>query len=179
MATSARFCSRETSAGAGAMIVACNPVMGACRSADTSVGGGATTSVASPDNARVRCADGSAGGAMTPPARDGVRVRLRITCGGGAIIASFERVGGACEARNPSDGGGPGSLLTASKFATGAVETGNLRSGASTTFSATEFPRATRMVWVRWNASLPPARPDLPACAPPKSLVCGSSSPEK
>ena len=68
-------------------------------------------------------------------------------------MAFFESVGGVREDFNPSAGGGPGTGLTASKFATGARDMGSFRLGASTTFSRGAFPRATRRVWVRWYAS--------------------------
>ena len=48
--------------------------------------------------------------------------------------------------RKPSAGGGPGSGLNASRFATAESECGRFTLGASTTFSLGVSPRATRMV---------------------------------
>src|ERR1700686_3198270 len=96
--------------------------------------------------------------------------------GGAMLIAG--RVGAVREDRKPSAGGGPGFALKASRLATAESEWGRLTLGASTTFSAGLLPRTTRLAWVRGGGCGPPARPALPACAPPRSLVCGNSSPE-
>src|SRR5208282_1449817 len=119
-------------------------------------------------------------GAMTVGASgvaDRIFVSSRETFGAGGITAAG-KVGATSDERKPSAGGGPGSGLKASRLATAASECGRFILGASTTFSAGLSPRATRMVCVRWWACWPPARPDLPDCAPPRSWVCGSSSPE-
>jgi len=60
----------------------------------------------------------------------------------------FDRSGAVRDDFSPSAGGGPGTDLKASRFATGALDTGNFKSGASTTFSTAELPRATRIVWL-------------------------------
>src|ERR1700758_2824884 len=84
------------------------------RFAETFAGGGATTALASPGV---------------------VRFSSRKVSGGGATMAFFESVGGVREDFSPSAGGGPGTGLTASRFATGARENRNLGLGASTTLS--------------------------------------------
>ena len=96
--------------------------------------------------------------------------------GGMASRAGSERV--VSEACKPSAGGGPGFALKASRLATAESLWGRFNLGASTIFSPGSSPRATLIAWVRWWACSPPARPDLPACAPPRSVVFGSSSPE-
>src|SRR5208282_684507 len=83
--------------------------------------------------------------------------------GTGRIVGSAGgRFGATREERNPSAGGGPGLGLKARRLATAASECGRLILGASTTLSLALSPRATRMVWVRWWACWPPARPALP-----------------
>src|SRR5208282_4990573 len=98
--------------------------------------------------------------------------------GEGCTTLIAGRVGAVRVERRPSAGGGPGFDLNASRLATAESECGRFTLGASTTFSLGWSPRATRMTCVRWWACWPPARPDLPDCAPPRSCVCGSSSPE-
>jgi hypothetical protein len=95
------------------------------------------------------CATVVGGGAITSLFRPAIRFRSRLTSGGGATIEFFDRSGAVRDDLSPSAGGGPGTDLKASKFATGALDTGNFKSGASTTFSTAELPRATRMVWLR------------------------------
>jgi hypothetical protein len=85
---------------------------------------------------------------MTFAANPAIRFESRVTSGGGATIASFDRSGAVLDDFNPSDGGGPGIDLIATRFATAAFETGSFKSGASTTFSTGELPRATRIVWL-------------------------------
>ena len=68
---------------------------------------------------------------------------------GAGAITFAGRLGAVRDECRPSEGGGPGFDLNASKFATAAFEEGSLRLGASTTCGASELPRATRMVWVR------------------------------
>ena len=175
---------------------------------DTSRGGaetgGATTSTVCVNGtlelARSRCASRGAG-AMTLGARGlAERILSRETFGVGGTISAFKagelrrsaretsgaggtgliagRTGAVSDERKPSAGGGPGFGLNASRLATAESECGRLSLGASTTVSRGWSPRATRIVCVRWWACRPPARPDLPDCAPPRSCVCGSSSPE-
>jgi hypothetical protein len=104
--------------------------------------------VESPMVWRDRCGVGG-GGAITVLDKPGVaRVRSRKTSGGGASRASFDKVGVVREDFSPSAGGGPGFALKASRFATGALEMGSLRFGASTTFSVAGLPRATRIAWL-------------------------------
>ena len=138
------------------MMVEDRPITGRCLSGETLLGGGATTLLSRPEMARFIS---------------------RSTCGGGAIIAFLDSAGAMREALRPSAGGGPGTDLKASRFATGWVVTGNFMFGASTTLSLAELPRATRMVWVLWWECWPPARPLWPTAAPPKSWTWGSSSP--
>ena len=77
--------------------------------------------------------------------RDWSRTKL-----GGAGAITFEgRLGPVSGECKPSDGGGPGMDLKASRLATALVEDGSLRLGASKTFGVSEVPRATWMVWVR------------------------------
>src|SRR5438477_9816741 len=98
---------------------------------------------------RVRSADGLAGGATTLELRRGIeRSSSRMTSGGGATIVFFENEGVGVAAFNPSAGGGPGLVFTASRLATGAIEIGSLTSGASTTFSVRALPRATLIAWL-------------------------------
>jgi hypothetical protein len=114
----------------------------------TSCGAGAIIVVERPMVCRDRCVVG--GGAMIVLDRPGVaRVRSRRTSGGGASSASFDKVGAVREDLSPSAGGGPRFDLKASRFATGALEMGSLRLGASTTFSVAALPRATRIAWLR------------------------------
>src|SRR5580704_3596372 len=95
-----------------------------------SVGAGATTAVESPITSRRRSAEAFAGGGITELFSLGVaRFSSRITSGGGATIAPFDKTGGVLEERNPSEGGGPGMGLSAIRFATAAVETGSFRFG--------------------------------------------------
>lgn len=52
------------------------------------------------------------GGATTVALRPGVfRFKSRNTSGGGATIASFEKLGGVTDDFRPSAGGGPGTDL--------------------------------------------------------------------
>src|SRR5215472_3107132 len=148
------------------------------RSRGTSLGAGATIVVESPIIGRFRGVMFEGGGAMMELARLGVERLSRVVSGGGAI-AFFNSSGVVCVDFTPSVGGGPGLLLKASRFATGSFEMGSFKSGASTTFSTDWLPRATRIVWVRWKASLPPALPLRPDCAPPASKTFGNSSGEK
>src|SRR4249919_1604451 len=109
---------------------------------------------------RVRSAAALAGGATTVEFIRGIdRSSSRITSGGGATIAFFENEGVGVAAFNPSAGGGPGLVPTASRFATGASDIGSLTLGASTTFSVRELPRATLIAWLSWLACWPPAVP--------------------
>jgi hypothetical protein len=107
----------------------------------------------------------------------GLRVRAEFNSGVGGTTVGTGKAGAARVDRSPSAGGGPGIDLNASRFATDESDRGRFSFGASTTFSVGAAPRATRIVCVRWCASLPPARPDLPAVAPPVSSVRGNSSP--
>src|SRR5271167_3806545 len=108
----------------------------------------------------------------------GLRLAEEFSSGEGGTTLIAGRVGAVREERKPSAGGGPGFGLNASRLATAESECGRFTLGASTTFSLGLSPRATRIVCLRWWACWPPARPDLPDCAPPRSWVCGSSSPE-
>src|SRR5579864_2764084 len=103
-----------------------------------SLGAGATTGVERPMTWRRRSADALAGGGTTELSSCGVGRNWRSVSGGGAMIAFFEKTGGA-DVFRPSAGGGPGMGFSASRFATGNGETGNFRFGASTTFSLGEL----------------------------------------
>src|SRR5579883_3117096 len=143
--------SRCTSSGAGAMMRGVSPMTSRRRSV-LPLGGGATTLWSSE--------------AMR-------RSSWRSTSGAGAMIEFCERAGAARLDFSPSAGGGPGTGLKASRFSTGALETGNFKLGASTTLSRAVSPRATRMVCEAWWACLPPAMPLLPDWAPQKGNLGG------
>src|SRR4029434_989125 len=113
-----------------------------------SFGAGATTAVVKPIVCRVFSRVTVGVGAMTLDANPGIRLESRVTSGGGATIESFDRSGAVREDFSPSDGGGPGGALIATRLATAEFETGSFKSGASTTFSTGELPRATRIVWL-------------------------------
>ena len=72
-------------------------------------------------------------------------------------------------------GGGGGTAVPerAIRLATVSSHLGRRSFGASTTTLTGEGPLATRMVCRGWNASLPPDRPERPACAPPASSIRG------
>jgi len=83
-----------------------------------------------------------AGGTMASsfiPPRDWSRATL--TCAGAITLTG--RLGAVRDECRPSAGGGPGLALKASRLATAPAEEGSLNSGASTTFAASELPRAT------------------------------------
>ncbi len=145
---------------------------------DGALGAGATMAAFRAGAERDRSAETFGAGGTTElrvrPLRDWSRAML---AGAGAITLAG-RLGAVREECRPSAGGGPGTDLKARRLATAPGEEGSLRSGASTTFGASDTPRATLMVWVRWWASWPPARPEAPDWAPPKSSVRGSSSAE-
>jgi len=149
------------------------------KSCGASLGAGAmTVAVAIGFALRILSRETFGAGGITSVVRVlGVRLVVRFTSelnsgdGGTAPIVIAGRAGAMREERRPSAGGGPGSGLKASRLATAASECGRFSLGASTTFSVGLSPRATRMVCVRWCACWPPARPDLPAWAPPRSCV--------
>jgi len=168
---------RDTSAGAGAITVEFRAgATSGCSRATLGAGG---TTVEFNDGAvralsRERLGAGGTTELRVKPPRD----RSRATLAGAGATTFAGRLGRVREACSPSDGGGPGTGLNARRLATASMEAGSFKLGASTTFGVRELPRATRMVCVRWCASRPPARPLVPDCAPPKSSVRGSSSPE-
>ena len=146
------------------------------RSRCASRGAGATTVCASGFAVRIWSRETLGAGATTEALRLGdVRARVRATSGAGGTILSFKALaarlvgaftsgeggttvisgneGATSFERSPSAGGGPGSDLKASKFATAESEWGRLIFGASTIFSLGLSPRATRMVCVRCFAS--------------------------
>jgi hypothetical protein len=65
-----------------------------------------------------------------------------MLAGAGAITLAG-RLGAEREECRPSDGGGPGIDLNLSRLATASVDEGSFRLGASTTFPASDAPRAT------------------------------------
>ena len=71
---------------------------------------------------------------------------LAATSMGAGAITFAGRLGAVREECRPSTGSGPGLDLRASRLATAPAEEGSLSAGASTTFAASELPRATRMV---------------------------------
>jgi hypothetical protein len=94
-----------------------------------------------------RCASGAGG--ITLAFNIGALWVLSLRTSGLGAIAVSARLGARNEDFNPSAGAVPGIGLKASKFATAESDCGSFNLGASTTFSRTDSPRATRMVWVR------------------------------
>ena len=80
----------------------------------------------------------------------GLRVSVEFNSGVGGTTVGAGSAGADNVDRSPSAGGGPGTGLNASRFATDESERGRFSLGASTTFSVGVVPRATRMVCVRW-----------------------------
>jgi len=70
-------------------------------------------------------------------------------CGLVTALHAVDIAGIRLEDFKPSAGAGPGIVLKANQLATAESECGRFSLGASTTFSRSEFPRATRIVWVR------------------------------
>src|SRR5208282_5596483 len=194
--------SRCVSCGAGAMTV-CASGLAVCILSRETFGAGSTTVVLMVAEERALACVTSGAGGMTFVVRllavrlvevlssgeGGMTLVVRLFAvwrveefssgeGGTTLIVIAGSAGAVRVERRPSAGGGPGFDLNASRLATAESEWGRFTLGASTTFSLGLSPRATRMAWVRWWACSPPARPDLPDCAPPRSCVCGSSSPE-
>jgi hypothetical protein len=143
-------CCRET-LGAGAMMEESRRgAINAC--SEGAIGAGGTTSDFRDGNVRDLSAEiPGAGGTIvvrvSPP-----RECSRVTFAGAGAITFAESAGAISVECNPcADGdagiGGAfgivGADLKASKFATACAEDGNLRLGASTTFSASDTPRAT------------------------------------
>lgn len=131
--------------GAGAiMLVFKDGATSAC--SEPTLGAGGTIAAFS-SGARRNCAGDRLGaGATTELSVSPLRDRSRVTFTGAGAITFNGRLGAVSAERTPSNGGGPGLDLKASKFATAAVEEGSLRLGASTTCDARELPRATRIV---------------------------------
>ena len=139
-----RLRSRET-LGAGAMIDGSS--LGAKSGcSDCTVGVGGTTAAFSSGAVRDLLAKAVGAGGTTAsrvtPLRDWARVTL---VGAGATTLAGRR-GAVSEECRPSDGGGPGMDLKASRLATAPGEECSFRSGASTIWFASELPRATWMV---------------------------------
>jgi hypothetical protein len=90
---------------------------------------------------------------MTESSLSPARECSPLISGVGAItfVASAGALGEECRPSAAGTGGigNAGFDLYASKFATASAEDGNFRSGASTTFSESELPRAMRIVCVR------------------------------
>jgi hypothetical protein len=172
--------SRAAAEGAGATTVEAIEFEARSLSAETFGAGAITVALFIASDRRASrvtsCATSGAGAiALTPSAG-----RLRFaepTSGAGATTATFGTTGATSLACMPSAGGGPGIGLNASRFATAESLFGKFTFGASTIVSPAFVPRATLIVCVRWYACCPPARPDFPISAPPRSAVCGSSSP--
>jgi len=165
--------------GGGIIDTACDPgIRGDVMSLGIPLGLGGITAALIEGDARNLSRRTSGLGGTTASRTGAVSILSRCTSGLGATAIS-DRSGARKLDLNPSAGGGPGIGLYASRLATAALDCGNFRLGASTTFSCSRSPRATRITWVRWNASFPPACPARPALAPPRSSVCGNSSPEK
>src|ERR1700692_172987 len=170
--------SRCVSRGAGATTVGASEVEVRILSRET-FGVGGTIAALNAGDVRLVLVEISGAGAMTFIAGAFIdRLADELNSGEGATTLIAGKVGAVRDERKPSAGGGPGFALKASRLATAESECGRLTLGASTTFSTALSPRATRIACVRWWACCPPARPVFPACAPPRSFVRGSSSPE-
>jgi hypothetical protein len=113
-------------------------------------GAGATTGVLKTGVVRVFGWDTSGAGATTLAVKSFCwRLAAEFSSGAGGTAAAFGSAGATSEERKPSAGGGPGTGLKASKFATDESERGKFSLGASTTCSLGRSPRATRMTCVR------------------------------
>ena len=164
--------SRLADVGAGGITLPCRSGVERPRSRETRLGAGATTVEFKAGAVSVRSRDTFGAGAMTLEFNAGATSRCSDwTLGAGGTIAAFrvgelracsreillaagattfsERRGATKEERRPSADGAPGAAFMANKFATSELEEGSLTLGASTTFGASEAPRATRIVCVR------------------------------
>lgn len=141
--------SRCASVGAGATTAGFIAVALRTWSRFTS-GAGATMGALTDGKARAFARARSGAGAMALAVKlSGLRVRVEFNSGVGGTTAGTGREGAVNVERKPSAGGGPGTGLNASRFATDESERGRFSLGASTTFSVGVEPRATRIVCVR------------------------------
>src|SRR5690348_14486452 len=92
-------------------------------------------------------ADGG-GGTIAASKLRTVRTGVLLSTRGVGGITALLIAGSARDHLKPSAGGGPGIGLKASRLATAASDFGKLTFGASTTFSRTRSPRATRIACV-------------------------------
>lgn len=105
------------------------------------MGAGGTTAALSVGAVRDRSADTLGAGGTTEFRLTLARDRSRVTLSWAGGITFAGRLGATRTECRPSAGGGAGFDLKASKLATAVEDAGSLRSGASTTFWASEAPR--------------------------------------
>ena len=135
--------------GGGITATACEPGMGTKISRRGALGLGGTMAAFSDGVERIlsRCASGVGG--MTFAFNIGARCALSLRTSGVGATAASVIAGTRNEDFRPSAGAGPGIGLNASRLATAESDCGSFSLGASTTFSRSDSPRATRIVWVR------------------------------